>query len=230
MTINLRALILAMVLGMTSGIAAAQEPARILAVGDSLMAWHLMTGKSISDVVGDELNEPTTSRAVSAARMIFNVPGFAQMGMQIPNQFSGDSWDWVLMNGGGNDLWFGCGCKACDTKLDRLLDPETGKGAIPDLISSARETGAQVVWVGYLRSPGVDSLIEECRDEGDELEARIAEYVSGQDGVYFVSNADLVPHGDLSFHSVDRIHPSLKASRAIGQRVAEVIRKHDVQR
>lgn len=230
MTHFLRFLAFALTLGLSSSTGIAQEPARILAVGDSLMAWHLMTGKSISDVVGDELNEPTTSRAVSAARMIFNVPGFAQMGMQIPNQFSGDNWDWVLMNGGGNDLWFGCGCKACDIKLDKLLSPETGKGAIPDLIASARETGAQVIWVGYLRSPGVDSLIEECRDEGDELEARIAEYVSGRDGVYFVSNADLVPHGDLSFHSVDRIHPSLKASRAIGQRVAEVIRKHDAQR
>jgi len=85
MTSFLRSLFLAFWVGMTSGIAAAQEPARILAVGDSLMAWHLMTGKSIADVVGDELNEPTASRAVSAARMIFNVPGFAQMGMQIPN-------------------------------------------------------------------------------------------------------------------------------------------------
>ena len=230
MTSFLRSLFLAFWVGMTSGIAAAQEPARILAVGDSLMAWRLMTGKSIADVVGDELNEPTASRAVSAARMIFNVPGFAQMGMQIPNQFSGDNWDWVLMNGGGNDLWFGCGCKACDIKLDKLLNPDTGKGAIPDLITSARLTGAKVVWVGYLRSPGVDSLIEECRDEGDALEARITEYVAGRDGVYFVSNADLVPHGDLSFHSVDRIHPSVKASRAIGERVADVIRKNDKDR
>jgi hypothetical protein len=33
----------------------------------------------------------------------------------------------------------------------------------------------------------------------------------------------MVPHGDLSYHAIDRIHPSVKASREIGARVARII-------
>lgn len=43
-------------------------------------------------------------------------------------------------------------------------------------------------------------------------------------GVHFISLADLVPHGDRSYHAADMIHPSVKASRAIAARIAAVIR------
>ena len=36
---------------------------------------------------------------------------------------------------------------------------------------------------------------------------------------------DLVPEGDASYHAIDMIHPSAKASAAIGGRVAAVIRQ-----
>ncbi|MGR3546916.1 MAG: SGNH/GDSL hydrolase family protein, partial [Roseovarius sp.] len=47
-------------------------------------------------------------------------------------------------------------------------------------------------------------------------------------GVHFLPLADLVPHGDRSYHGIDLIHPSLKGSRVIGQRIAEIIVAHDV--
>ncbi len=93
-----------------------------------------------------------------------------------------------------------------------------------------RESGAQVLWLGYLRSPGVGSPIEGCREEGDELEARIAKLAESDRGVHFLSNADLVPHGDRSYHGIDMIHPSLKASAEIGSRVSDYIRKVDQAR
>ena len=204
----------------------ATEP-RILAIGDSLMAWHRGSGKSIPDIVARELEEPAVNRAVSAARMIFKVPLLAEVGMQIPNQFRGGEWDWVIINGGGNDLWFGCGCGRCDAKMDKLIAPDGDSGAMPDLVSEIRETGAKVLIFGYLRSPGVDSVIEECRDEGDELEARYTAFAKSNKGVFFHSNADMVPEGDLSYHGVDRIHPSVKASEEIGVELARLIRKYD---
>jgi lysophospholipase L1-like esterase len=88
-----------------------------------------------------------------------------------------------------------------------------------------RRTGAKVIWLGYLRSPGFGSPIEGCKDEGDELEARIARMAGLVDGIYFVSNADLVPHGDTSFHGLDRIHPSPKGAQAIAARAADFIRR-----
>lgn len=213
----------------SQSVVAQEGSPRILAIGDSLMAWHSISGQSIPAVVSDELDEPVVNRSVGGARMIFKVPIVEQAGMEIANQFSEGDWDWVVMNGGGNDLWFGCGCKSCDTKLNKLI-ADDGKGAIPELISQVRSTGAQVVLFGYLRTPGVDSLIDECKEPGDELEARISDYADRTDGVYFLSNTDLVPKGDLSYHGLDRIHPSVKASQAIGERVANLIRKLDPNR
>ena len=212
-----------------AGLAQDADP-RILAIGDSLMAWHSIAGKAIPDIVASELNEPTENRSLGGARMIFKVPIIGGAGMEIPQQIVEGDWDWVVMNGGGNDLWFGCGCRACEKKLDSLITDKGDSGEIPRVISELRETGANILFFGYLRSPGVDSMIEECRDEGDELERRIADYANATKNVYFLSNKDLVPDGDLSYHGFDRIHPSLKGSEEIGKRIAALIRKHDSAR
>ena len=219
-----------------AGTASADEPTseatspRILAIGDSLMAWHTLTGQSIPDIIERELEEPAANRSIGGARLLFKVPFFGDAGMQISNQFVEGDWDWVIMNGGGNDLWFGCGCGQCDAKMDKLITKDGEGGEIPRVVADIRDSGAKVLYFGYLRSPGVGSLIEECRDEGDELEARVEAYAKSTRGVYFMSNADLVPDGDLSFHALDRIHPSPKASEEIGKRVAAQIRKHDRKR
>lgn len=230
--IRLVALTLAFLALLPMQAAAQDKPeARILAIGDSLMAWHNVTGQSIADVVGRELGEATINRSVGGARMIFRLPGMAELGMRISSQYTKGDWDWVIMNGGGNDLWFGCGCKACDAKLDKLISSkDAGKGAIPDTVEKAVSEGANVVFVGYLRSPGFDSVIDECRDEGDEMENRIEAYLDGLPNVHFLSLKDLVPEGDKSYHGLDRVHPSLKASREIGQRVAALIRDVDPAR
>jgi len=108
--------------------------------------------------------------------------------------------------------------------MERLISVDGQAGSIPELVQQLRSTGAQVIYVGYLRSPGVGSMVDHCRDEGDEFERRLASMAASDGGVYFVSLADLVPHGDRSYHSVDMIHPSVKGSRAIAARIAAVIR------
>jgi acyl-CoA thioesterase I len=44
-------------------------------------------------------------------------------------------------------------------------------------------------------------------------------------GVTFLPMSDLVPFGDRSYHGLDLIHPSVKGSRGIGQRIAALIGK-----
>ncbi|WP_406648009.1 SGNH/GDSL hydrolase family protein [Aliisedimentitalea scapharcae] len=197
--------------------------ARILAVGDSLMATHSMTGRAISNVVEQQLNEEVVDRSVIGARMIYNLPVSGAAGMSIPKQFRTGDWDWVIVNGGGNDLWLGCGCFVCKGKMNKLISEDGRRGTIPGFLYKLRQTGAQVIYVGYLRSPGLGSPIEHCRDEGEELERRIDKLADLDPGVHFLSLADLVPHGDRSFHGIDMIHPSLKASDEIGNRVAAII-------
>ncbi len=207
-----------------------QPQARILAIGDSLLAWHGLTARSIPQVVARALGEPVDNRAVSGAHVIYNLPLTGAMGMRISAQFGRDAPDWVIVSGGGNDLWLGCGCRQCQRRMDRMISADGRKGAVPALLARIRATGARVVYVGYLRSPGRGSLIDGCRDEGDAFEARIAALAARVEGVHFLSNADLVPDGDRSFHAPDGIHPSIKGSRAIGNRVAALIARLDATR
>jgi len=198
---------------------------RILAMGDSLLATHEMSGNSVSHAIEEFLGEPVIDRSVAGARFFYALPISGAMGMNISKQYRPGNWDWVVLNGGGNDLWLGCGCILCNRKLNRLIASDGESGKIPTLISDLRETGARVIFVGYLRSPGVGSLIEHCKDEGDELERRINNFANQDEGVYFLSLKDLVPDGDRSFHTVDMIHPSVRGSAAIGARVAQIIRQ-----
>lgn len=204
--------------------AAEDHQPRILAMGDSLLASHKISGRSIADAVEKKLGEPVTNRSVLAARVLYKLPISGSLGLSIPKQYRSGNWDWVILNGGGNDLWLGCGCMFCNRKINKLIAKDGQGGKIPKLVAKLRKTGAQVIYVGYLRSPGVGSPIEHCRDEGDELERRIDDFAKQDDGVYFLSLADLVPHGDRSYHGLDMIHPSLKASKIIGGLVAEIIK------
>jgi len=202
-----------------------EEPLRVLAMGDSFMAWHGAIGKSIPHVIAEDLGATVESRAVSGARVLYPLPISGALGMRIGKQYRPGDWDWVVLNGGGNDLWIGCGCMLCEGQLDRLIGPEGRRGEIVENVMKIRETGAQVVYLGYLRSPGRGSLIDHCRTEGDELEARIARMAELVEGVHFLSFADLVPEGDRSYHALDMIHPSIKASDEIGRSVARLIRE-----
>lgn len=196
---------------------------RILVMGDSLLATHNSTGFSVADNLERLLGEKVRDQSVSGAHMIYRLPISGAAGLSIPKQFREGNWQWVVLTGGGNDLWLGCGCNRCERKMNRLISSDGRKGVIPSTILRARKSGARVIYVGYLRSPGFGSPIESCRDEGDELERRIAKLAAIDPGLYFQSNADLVPHGDKSFHAVDRIHPSRKGSLHIAQRIAQVI-------
>ena len=203
---------------------AARESGRILFMGDSLFAFNSTSGRAISDITARTLGEPVTDRSVIGARIIYGLPLTGAMGLNIGKQYRPGPWQWIVLNGGGNDLWLGCGCDRCERRINKMISADGSRGKIPSLVARLRKTGARVIYVGYLRSPGVGSPIESCRDDGDALEARIAAMAARDEGVYFLSLADLVPYGDRSFHAIDMIHPSVKASRAIGQMVAGIIR------
>ncbi|WP_456389073.1 SGNH/GDSL hydrolase family protein [Profundibacter sp.] len=198
---------------------------RILTMGDSLLASHSISGRAVSNAVEKMLGEQVIDRSVSGARIIYRLPITGAMGLKIAKQYRIGKWDWIILNGGGNDIWFGCGCHKCDRKINRLISGNGRGGEIPRLVSKLRRTGARIIYVGYLRSPGVGSPIESCRDDGDELERRIDAMADADKGVYFLSLAKMVPFGDRSYHGFDMVHPSLKASREIGKRIADIIRR-----
>lgn len=205
----------------------AEKPARILAMGDSMLAWNSAGRGSVSHSVEKHLGEAVIDRSVSGARILYALPVSGSLGLRISSQFLEGDWDWVILNGGGNDLWLGCGCNRCDHQIERLISQDATKGHVPALVRKIRQTKAKVIYLGYLRTPGRESPIEACTEIGDTFENRLSQMAKRDSGVFFVSNRDLVPYGDLSFHSLDRIHPSAKGSFAIGARAARVIVQND---
>lgn len=201
--------------------------ARILLMGDSMMAFNRPGGQSVADAIETDLGQEVIDRSVVGARYFYYLPISGSAGVKLTAQYRPGPWDWVVLNGGGNDLLFGCGCGNCDRQLDRLISADGRRGAIHAFVAAIRAGGAKVVYAGYLRNPGVQSPIKACRPVGDELDRRLGRMALRDAGVEFVSLADLVPNGDRSYHQPDLIHPSVKGSRAIGQRIARRIASRD---
>jgi lysophospholipase L1-like esterase len=202
---------------------AAHAENRVLVLGDSFMTSNGSHKASVPHVLAKLTGAKVRSRAVTGARYHYSLPLSGAMGMNITKQFRQGNWDWIVINGGGNDLWMGCGCTRCANRLERLISSDGMRGSIPGLVSRARQTGAKVIYVGYLRSPGLGSPIESCRPVGDALEARINKLAQVDQGITFVSLADMVPHSDRSYHALDMIHPSPKGSAAAAQRIAQIM-------
>ena len=199
---------------------------RILVMGDSLMAMNRVLGGSVAQALGETFGVQVQDQSVLGARYFFVVPVLNAAGLKIKAQLTGGPWDYVVLNGGGNDLLFGCGCGACTRMMTRLISPDGSTGAIPDLVADLRASGAKVIYTGYMRTPGVISPVESCGPLGDELDRRLTLMAARDAGVSFVLLSDLVTQdGDRSYHGIDMVHPSVKGSRAIAARVATLIRE-----
>lgn len=223
MKLALQALLCCLFLNVSPAVASA-ETRQVFVMGDSLFAANRTRGRSVAQNLARFLGHSIYDRSVVGARMIYLLPISGALGMSIPAQFNARrDWDWVVLSGGGNDLLFGCFCGPCKNKLNALVHPSGQSGRIPGLVQRIRKTGAKVIVVGYLRSPGISTGIDTCKDEGDVLEARLSRFAQSDPGVHYVSIADLVPFGDASFLQEDGVHPAPKASKEIARRVAKVI-------
>jgi lysophospholipase L1-like esterase len=192
--------------------------ARVLVMGDSMMAFNRLSGASVADQMQARLNRAVADRSVSGAAVL----GAGESG-GIPGQYVPQDWDWVVLNGYGNDLLWGCGCRACADRMTRLITPGGESGAIPDLVTRLRADGARVIYTGYLRTPGFASPVERCAPLGAEMDRRIARLADRDPGVFFLDLAEVVPSGDTSFHRFDRVHPSPKGSAAIAGRIVTLM-------
>jgi lysophospholipase L1-like esterase len=200
------------------------KDARILLMGDSMMAANRGSGRAVANAIEARLGEEVIDKSVIASRYFYYLPISGAAGLRLSAQYQPGNWDWVVLNGGGNDLLFGCGCGMCDTMVNRLISPDGSSGAIPELVARIRKSGAKVAYTGYLRNPGLYTPVRACRPYGDELDRRLARMAARDEGVVFLAMSDLVPPGDPSLHQQDMIHPSPKGSAAIGARIAAAMR------
>lgn len=193
----------------------------ILVIGDSVLAWNRFSGQDVGPQVEAALGRDVVSRATPGARLRSGRLG-QLAGLSIPDQLSGSSWKWVVMNGGANDLASACGCQTCDAEVETLISSSGTGGVIPALISRARAQGARVVWAGYHEAPASGSF-GGCRPALVEMEKRIAAYAEQTDGVYFVDIEDVLDPAVPGLLASDRTHPGPVGSRLIAQLLARQI-------
>ena len=196
----------------------ASQDARVVVAGDSVMAWNSMTGGSVADVLQERLGEPVGGVSLSFAQVAGGVGG-----LNIPTQLDGVQAEWVVLNGGANDLSRNCDCSDCGPVLDRLISDDGTQGAIPALVADLRGRGAQVVWADYYTSPRYAGTA--CEAPYQALEERLSRMAGADDGVTLVDMDDVFSPDDLSLFAFDRTHPSQKGSARIASLVASVLER-----
>lgn len=198
--------------------AAAAAPLRILAVGDSLLAFHSLTGRDVPSRMGAALGAEVENAAVVGARFI---QGSGRR--SVPGQYRAGPWDIVVMNGGANDLLAFCGCSECARILDLLIAPDLS-GAVPDFVAEVRRSGASVVWMGYYASYR-SGRFAGCRPYLVEMDARMARLAARTPGVVFADSEAVIDPGNRGHFALDGIHPSVRGAALIGAFLARRVQR-----
>lgn len=200
------------------GLAPQQEDGDIVVIGDSVLAWNQ---GGVGREIGFELGRNVVTRATLGARVRAS-PAARLVGLSVPHQLSAGNWNWIVINGGANDLASSCGCANCDDVINALISADGETGSIPDLISQARQTGARVVWLGYYQAPESSSF-KGCRSGLVEMESRIQTYAKSRSGVFFIDAENVFDANDPSLLAGDKTHPSPEGSRILGSFLARAI-------
>lgn len=197
----------------------AADPLRILAIGDSVMAWHKWTGRDIPSVMGKSLGAEVENVSRPGARFS-NVSALGRaVGFDVRAQFRRGDWDIVLINGGANDMLADCNCRACDAVLDTLIAPDLN-GEVATLVAEVKSSGAEIVWMGYYASARSGQFTG-CRPYLVEYDARLARLAADTAGMTFLDSEAAVTADDRSLFAFDGIHPSPKGARRIGAYLAQ---------
>ena len=199
----------------------ADGSASILAIGDSIFDWNVEENASIPDVIGASLDRTVQNAAVGGAHLSSNSGGD-----DIRAQYAEarGNYDWVVFDGGGNDISDDCGCGLCDDVGEQLISADGRSGDIPELARQMVADGAKVMFVGYYQLPAGSEWAEaDCNDEIAELNRRGAAMADALDGVWFTNPADVVTGSDTAAFADDLLHPSVQGSRIVGEHIARAI-------
>ncbi|XDA98714.1 SGNH/GDSL hydrolase family protein [Sulfitobacter sp. LCG007] len=196
------------------------DDARIVVAGDSVMAWNRLAGASVADRLQDRLGERVGDVSMPGARIEDGRGAFS-----ISSQLEDVRVEWVVLNGGANDLNAGCDCAECNGVLDRLISEDGTRGAIPALVSGLRLRGSRVIWADYYTSPLYAGTA--CEAPYRMLEARLRRMADSRDGVSLVDMDDVFRPDDPSLFASDRTHPSEIGSARIAALVAPLLQGTD---
>ncbi|WP_424975304.1 SGNH/GDSL hydrolase family protein [Dinoroseobacter sp. S124A] len=204
--------------------AVAADP-KIQVVGDSVMTWN--GRNAIPEVIARALGEPVDNNARAGARLTRS----SLIARSVEAQFRRGSWDWVIVNGGANDLNRNCGCNRCDAEIAAMISADGQRGTWPDLVAGLRAGGAErVMIVGYYGPTGRGGRTDRCADELAIVDARLSQLAAAREGVFFVDADPVMGPRTPELFSSDLIHPNARGSAVIGAHVAEALSRIDPAR
>jgi lysophospholipase L1-like esterase len=192
-----------------------------------VLAWHAGSGAAVPDIVARDTGRRVESRAKPGARVSASSPGRAEEGFDIRAQYTPGPWDWVMVNGGANDLMAECGCRRCAATLADMIAPDGQGGEIADLVDRITAAGARVLLLGYYAPNARANPFTRCADETRVLNARLAGLARTREAVHYVSAAKVIDPADPRHWFLDHIHPSRLGAERIGALMAGTINRID---
>lgn len=193
----------------------------ILLIGDSVMSWNRSSGGDVGRQLEAKLRRSVTTMATPGARL--RATGISGLGnLSIQNQLFSGTWNWVVINGGANDLGRNCGCTSCAGELELLMSSDGKSGIVPDIVRRAQGYGARVLWIGYYQAPQ-SRAFRGCRPALVELERRISNFAEKTPSFFFIDAEDFFDPEQQELYARDLTHPSTLGSALIARQVAEII-------
>ncbi|MCG8668246.1 MAG: GDSL-type esterase/lipase family protein [Pseudomonadales bacterium] len=197
-------------------------------IGDSILAYHNITCKSVGHQIGLATDERVLTRATTGAKV-----------HEIEEQFqaaidSESDYEYIFINGGLNDLIARekvgapeatpCDCNgdtnhdACVQEVADILSRMNG------LIDNVREhSNAEIALVAYYPAETLDSFIGECFPYVEQLNGEYRALAEQHDDIHFVETygAGLPVIQKVSPFGQDNYHPAPNGSAQIAQQVIE---------
>lgn len=201
----------------------------ILVIGDSMLEWQSFKGASIPQVLAKKSKRNVVNRAASGAKLYLSgAEGNARS--VIPSQYMKGDWNWVIVNGGANDLFVKCGCNRCNDVLDRLITKDGKMGVLPELATRIRKDGSNVLIVAYYQGNERPNLFSKCERVVKELTARKQMLAARLEGVELVRSKFAINPADRSHFALDGIHLSRKGTKRVGILLAQTLDKLEARR
>ncbi|SHE70296.1 Lysophospholipase L1 [Litoreibacter ascidiaceicola] len=201
----------------------------ILVIGDSMLEWQSFKGASIPQVLAKRTKRNVENRAASGAKLFLTgAEGNARS--VIPTQYTKGNWNWVVVNGGANDLLAKCGCSRCDSVLDKLISEDASSGVLPDLAKQIRDDGPRVILLAYYEGNVRPNLFSRCEKVVKELTKRQRRLASRLRGVELVRTKAAIDPKNRSHFALDGFHLSRKGTRRVGALLAQTLVQLEARR
>ena len=191
------------------------EERTLLGMGDSVMEWNREDASTIPEVVGEEAGFAVLNNAESGAKVI-------EESYAIPSQFVEQNWDWVIINGGANDVDGYCD-EDEGAVLDAIISDDVSQGDMVDLVNKVSTFAKHVMLASYYDIPSDSESMVGCEAVMEEMELRYEALANTLPNVHFFDMGDAITPSNREYYDEDLLHPSPDGCVAIGMMMAERI-------